>query len=469
MSARVGLRARVSGVALVRSLAWVAGLCVQLVSAPDATANGRLPAANQLLFSRSDASLVVLRTTFGILVSRDGGGTWAWLCEDVLGISSGSTEDPSLAIPANGNLVAGFSGGLSLSSDVGCNWRFAGGPLANQFVADLAVRPEAPDVILALTSTYHRAVADDSAGYAQQVLESTDDGVDWVARGSPIDPSALVTALETAATDPRRIYVSARRAAAVPTGSLFVSSDGGATWVERPVALDPNGRESSIYIAAVDPTKADRVYLRTSAQTTLSNGLGGQPSRLLVTDDGGLTFRAVLSLTSQMLGFALSPDASLVYAGSVEDGLLVAGAADLSFQKVSSIHVKCLATHGSDLWACSDDATGFLAGVSTDGGATFVAKARLQAQPMLMCAGDATASVQCSGDPRTMFCRSLPGCDPDGGGAAASGGGATAHAPPSHKGCGCSMAPNVDAVPCGPSCVLVGVAIVRRRARRRAG
>jgi hypothetical protein len=41
------------------------------------------------------------------------------------------------------------------------------------------------------------------------------------------------------------------------------------------------------------------------------------------------------------------------------------------------IHVQCLATHGADLWACSDEPSGFIAGVSQDDGATFTAKLHL--------------------------------------------------------------------------------------------
>jgi hypothetical protein len=447
-------------------VAFAASTLALFLSTRPTAANGRLPTANQLLFSGSDASLVVLRTTFGLLLSRDGGTTWAWLCEDALGVSSSSTEDPSLAIAANGNLVAGFSSGLSVSQDLGCDWSFAGGPLANQFVVDLTVRPQAPDVLLALTSTFGRGVADGSPGYANQVLESTDDGGHWIVRGAPLDPSAIMTTLETAATDANRIYVTAQRAAATATASFFVSTDAGATWTEHAVALDPNGSESSIYIAAVDPTNAERVYLRTSAQTTLSSQPSAKPSRLLVSDDGGSTFRTAISLTGQMLGFALSSDASMVFAGSVEDGLFVAGATDLSFQKLASIHVKCLATHGSELWACSDDATGFIAGVSMDGGATFVAKAHLTAEPMLMCAGDATASAQCSGAPREALCKALPGCDLDGGGAPA-GGGASGHAQSSGRGCGCSLQSADSGVACAAVCAFVGLGVARRHARRR--
>lgn len=50
-----------------------------------ARANGRFPAAQQVVLgpgARSD--VITLRTTFGPLVSRDGGRGFRWYCEELL-------------------------------------------------------------------------------------------------------------------------------------------------------------------------------------------------------------------------------------------------------------------------------------------------------------------------------------------------------------------------------------------------
>jgi hypothetical protein len=438
----------------------VAAAAVSVLFGPAAVANGRFPASNQLVFSPTDARLVVLRTTFGILLSSDGGTTWSWLCEDALGVSSSSMEDPLLALTAAGSIVAGpvLSSGIFVSPNTGCDWNLAAGALTHQLAKDLAIRPDAPDVVLALTSGYRQdAGADGGPGYLTQVYQSTNDGTDWSALGVPIDPSALVTTIDVAELTPHPIYVSAFRVeGATRSASLFVSTDDGATWIERPAPLDPQ-REDAIYIAGVDPVTPDLVYVRTSGQ--VSSGVGG-PSRLLVTNDGGRTYRAVLSLTGPMLGFALSADGSKVYAGSAEDGLFVATRAGLSFQHVSTIHVHCLATHGSDLWACSDEPSGFIAGVSSDDGATFTAKLpHLSAQPTIACAADASAA-QCSGAPRQALCQLLPGCDADAGMLPAAG---------TKKGCGCSILgrhEGVLAVGAIGAIVGIGLGRVRKRARK---
>ena len=387
----------------IASLA-AASAALVLLTAPAAIANGRFPASNQLLFSPSDPSLVVLRATFGIMISHDAGTTWRWLCEDVLGVSSSTTVDPLLGLTASGGIVAAplLTTGLAFSGDTGCSWSRPAGPLASQLVKDLAVRHDAPNIVLAVSSTYAQdAGPEGGPGYSQQVYQSSDDGADWSAIGIPLDPTALATTIEVAPSDAARLYVSAvRGTAAARTASLFVSMSGGADWIERPVALDPVN-ETAVYIAAVDPARADRVYLRTAGNT----------SRLLVTSDAGLTFTGVLELTGQMLGFALSPDGAKVYAGSAEQGLFVATRDSLSFHNTSRIHVQCLATRGTELWACSDEASGFIAGVSTDDGATFEAKLHLMAQPLIACPADAAATSQCGGAALQAFCQQLPGCD----------------------------------------------------------
>ncbi len=380
-----------------------------LVRASPARANGRFPASNQILFSPSvspgDSSFVVARTTYAILPSRDNGATWSYLCEDALGLPSSAFQDPALVVTASGALVAGLAtptAGLDVSTDFGCTWSCAAGSLGQQSIVDVAVRPDQPHVVVALTSTY--LAADAGGGTFAQVFQSPDDGASWTALGVPIDPTVRVQTIDAAATDAHRLYVSGTRGfGASKVALLFASTDDGASWTEHALdAFDP-GTEDSVYIGAVDPTDAARVYLRSSAVEA-----GGQ-SRLFITGDGGQSFQvatrfevpppagASLSVTGEILGFALSPEGSKVYAGTKEAGLFVASKADLTFVKTSSIHVQCLATRGSELWACSDAVSGFVVGVSTDDGATFTAKLPTitsLAGP-LACGAEAGTSLAC--------------------------------------------------------------------------
>jgi hypothetical protein len=436
-------------------------------------ANGRLPGANRILAPSQFPNLVIVRATYGILPSMDDGTTWSFLCEDALGLPETATIDPALALTSSGALVAGISPqppGLDVSNDDGCSWTCAGGPLAGQAIADLAVRPNAPDSVVALTATFN--LIDGGTTASSQVFESTDDGANWTALGTPIDPSVIVTTVDVAASDPNRLYVAGTRGfGTARTASLFESTDDGATWTERPLPADP-ALVAPAYIAGVDPANADRVYVRTSS-----------PSELLVTDDGGQSFQSVLSLHGLMQGFALSPDGATIYAGGQDDGLYVGDSTALAFTQVSTVHVQCLATRGSELWACADDQEtgGFIAGVSTDQGATFTAKLHLGSVSAPVACGPAPAGAfacgadaggsQCSGMPFANLCMNL-GCAADAS-APASGmkgtaDGGEAGGASGGSSCRCSLAGHAEPAPIAPGAVALGVILLHARRRRRA-
>ena len=330
-----------------------------LLCATPAHANGRFPATNQLVVAPNDPTTLVLRTTFGVLISRDRGSHWDWICEKAVGYG-GQTEDPALGITGNRTIIAGTFEGLAASTDTGCAWSFAGGELAQKIVVDVVVRPDAPSVAFALSNKFKVVNDAGDPTYDSHVYTTSNDGAAWATLGAAIDPTAVLETIEIAASDPHRIYVSGfRGAGANVKGLLFVSTDDGATWTTRDVPLDP-ANEHAPFLAAVDPKNADRVYIRTS---------GSASSRLLVTNDAGMTFTPVFTGT-QLAGFALSADGSKVYVGGPKDGLSVASTSDFRFTKTSSVAVQCLRTSGTTLYVCSNEVSGFILGASEDDGAT---------------------------------------------------------------------------------------------------
>lgn len=353
-----------------------------MMLAGEARANGRFPAAGQIVTTATDPSFVVARTTFGVLVSRDRAATWDWVCEAATG-SQGS-QDPALGLLDGRHLIAGMYEGLSVSIDGGCDWHLATGPLAGKVIVDVVVRRGGAKSALALATTY---VGENDAGvrYETQVYATDDVGMTWRALGTKLVEDARVETLEVAAADPHRVYVAGVRGTGPGSVStLFVSDDDGTTWSERPIPTETDA-ERAPYIAAVDPGDADRIYLRTDTD------LG---SRLLVSDDGGTTYKTAFKGIGKMLGFALSPDGAKIFLGGVEDGLWSADKTRLAFTKRSAIHVQCLATEGTTLFACSDEASGFIVGSSADDGATFAPNLHIYGiRGPLACASPASAAV----------------------------------------------------------------------------
>ncbi|WP_394843387.1 hypothetical protein LZC95_40865 [Pendulispora brunnea] len=354
------------------------GVGALALGAGEAHANGRFPAASQLVVFPRTPERLVLRTTFGILFSHDRGATWDWVCERAVGY--GGQYDPAIGIVGD-NVLAGTFEGLSVTQDLGCSWNFAGGGLKGQVVIDVTSRPGNPAGALALTSTYR--LDDAGAGYTSDIYETTDEGSSWSRLGIGLPTYAIAETVDTAPSDGARIYASAfRRKGESIEGLFYASKDNGHTFSETLIELTLN--EGAPFIAAVDPLNADRVYVRTTA---------GSASRLLVTDDGGKTFRTARTGPA-ILGFALSGDGSKVWVGGT-DGLYEASRDDFALTKKSAAQIQCLTWFQGTLYACSTESSGFILGASTDDGVTFAPLLHLATVRGPLACASATPTANC--------------------------------------------------------------------------
>ena len=447
----------------------LAGLALFALFAPvanTALANGRFPASSQIVFHPRDMRVITARTTFGLLVTHDGGLTWSWVCEEALDFRP--TEDPPVARMGDGSTILALFGGLHRGTPDDCSFTEPDPTLADAVVIDNCVDPSNVDRAYALTS---------SGGRENQPWLTDDDGATWTPVGAPFEPSILFETIEVAPSDPMRLYLTG---AIPPTSSLprmpfvFRSTNGGLAWDRYPYPLEitPTQRDKNLFISAIDPTDPDRIYVRVS---------GDPDDKLLISDDGGQTFREVLRVPA-MRGFARSDDGATVWAGSDARGLFRSTDRGETFVPVTGgiARVNCLAVRGDELWACGNDfVDGFTLGRSTDQGASF--------EPMLRfkfiagvpeCAADSPVTALCA--PRYPALRAMfdptaaldGGAPVDGGDAGGVDGGTPFDAgtpPPTDPGGCCSVAGARSDVgaPAGFALAAI-VALVTVRVRRRA-
>jgi MYXO-CTERM domain-containing protein len=442
-----------------RALATLAAIGALTVSST-ALANGRFPESNHIFFSQADTNIVLLRTTFGLLLSRDRGATWSWVCEQSIG--SAGVEDPMWAVTPDGTMVATTFQGITVTHDKACTFGFVGGALAQTVFIDLAQNAADEKNVVTFASSYDKQ---DDAGnvlFKSQLFETTDQAQTFVPLGQTFDPTLLGETVDLAPNDPNRIYVSAvRNPGATPQGYLLVSTDHGTTFTTYDVPLIAG--ERAVFIAGVDPTNADRVYLRTSTAID-------KPSRLLVTADAGKTFTTAMTSKGGLLGFAISADGSKVWVGGPLDGVQLASRTDMVFTQKSTVAVQCLATGSDGLWACSGEKDGFVAGLSTDDGATFQAKLHFcDIKGALDCPAGTPTNTACTAawpqQAQILGCE-VPGVD--GGTGDASPDAATTPPPGDggSGGCSCRAAP-ASASAFGATLAAIGalVAFVRRKRR----
>lgn len=344
------------------------------VGAGSAHANGRFPQANLLVAgpgARND--VIVLRTTFGIVLSEDLGAHWSWVCEEAL--DAVGAFDPSVALASDGTVTLGLPFGVRRSTADRCQWPTP--PTAPESVVDLTQDAQGA-VLFAASARY-----DEATPYTE-VYRSDDRGASW-RRTARVD-SYIVETIDVAPGDARRVYLSGYRPGAV--AALLRSDDGGAMF-RATAATFPT--LASVFIAAVAPTRPDRLWLRVAA------GLGTQLHR---SDDGGERTATLATTAEPMDGFAVSDDGRTVWYGTANRAAGIFRARDDgAFTRVAaSASVRCMRHHAGVLFVCGDEATdGWSLAWSRDDGEHLnpLVSVRDIAGPLVGCTGDGGVSSVC--------------------------------------------------------------------------
>lgn len=311
-----------------------------------AFANGRFPLAQQaLVVPGTKGESLVVRSTFGLLVSHDRGSSFDWACEQTFGYSG--AWDPPLAFGADGTLYVGLENGLTSSKDFCTSAREPS--LEGEAVKDLSV--DSAGTVLVITTTPNRPSA----------LFRKAKGKPFVRAGKGLENVYLVT-VDAAPSKPSRVYVTGQPLGTLE-GRIYRSDDGGDTFKELDQVRSHAG---AYFLVGVDPKDPARIVLRF---------LHFEGSEIALSEDGGKTSKVVLSIKSAMYGAAMSPDGARVYAGSglPSDGVFVSSDRGRTFVSSAHVGVQCLTATDRALFQCENPFAlgGPAFGVSEDFGKTF--------------------------------------------------------------------------------------------------
>jgi photosystem II stability/assembly factor-like uncharacterized protein len=340
---------------------------LSLLSAP-ALANGRYPNADALIVDPGDPNHLVLRATFGTLISSDHGRHWSWICEEAVGY----TGDPALTVLAGGKLLHAFLGNITLSAAQGCSFAPLPFNAEGRFAVDVTLDPGDPSHAWVLASGL-------LARRQASMLEVSDS----VAPPLLVAEDFVPNTIEVARSRPQRIYVVGFNGSFEST--LLASDDRGQSWQAHPIALYS---ALPMYLSAVAPADPDTLYVRVD---------DGTSDHLIVSRDGGLSFVEVSSIPTEMLGFALSPDGSQLAIGGPGLPLQVASTADFAFAPAANIaSLRCLTWAEAGLFACAQESLDqWTLALSTDAGQSFTPLWHVQDLVPLECDASTSTGSAC--------------------------------------------------------------------------
>jgi MYXO-CTERM domain-containing protein len=349
-------------------------LALTSVVTPSAEAHGRFPELGRISFHPTNDDIYLVRGTFGLVLTRDGGATFRWICPTVF--SGRWTEDPAITIAEDGSFVVGIFDGLSRSPDDGCSWTMPSADLTEEVVIDVTRTADATR-LFALQS---------SGGVDNGLWSSTDSGATWAATNPAIDPILFET-IEVAPSDPMKVYLTGAYPPSVDMPRrpfVYASADGGVTF-DSVAFTDFRDGDRNVYLLGVDPLDPDRLFILVRAT---------MDDRVYESTDAGQTFDEIFTVPT-LDGFAWSDDGMTVWIGSGTNTTLYRSTNGGSTFDVlrDDISVSCLGVRGDELFVCADNfADGFALGSSTDDGVTI--------DPVFVLA-DIGGLVECSADADT--------------------------------------------------------------------
>jgi len=317
----------------------------------EARANGAFPDSTQVLLPEDAPQRIYLGTNFGVLVSDDSGARWTLACEAAIGTAGTAYQLGWMP----GQLFGATLEGVATSADGACGWTTGA---TQGFTAP-------SDLFIDRAGRRAFAVArSDSAsgGTGPMSLWTSTDASATFARTYDAPDGAFINGVESAQSDPSRVYAAELKFDPTAHAWLLRSDDGGAHW--QKFDLKSITGEDAVRIAAVDPSDPDRLFLRESAP----NGRDA----LLISEDGGATVRKAKALSFPMTAFLLRANGDLVVTTNIGEAWL-SHDRGATFERHLWPHIRGLGERGGALFAATSHLQdGFALARSDDGGKTWL-------------------------------------------------------------------------------------------------
>jgi hypothetical protein len=323
---------------------WLVVVCLLVTSSP-VGAHGSDPVPISIYFRQGNEQHIAASTTFGLILSDDGGVTWHWMCEAAG--SYGGNFIPDYVYAASGALFATSFEGVKVRRPADpCT--FGVTPAGTTFVSRIAGGPDG--------AFYYSASATDDA----KIYKSTDDGQSFPTSASAGQNGDWWSSLRVAPSNAQRVYLTGYRFEGVTkVFLLFTSDNGGASYTPMTTTgISPTSSSSTIEIVGVDAQDDRIVY----AKVTFENGEVGDSVYRSI--DAGQSWMKILTRTSVYgLSFLARRDGTCVAStrelGSWRSTDCASATAPVWNGLSGAPHIGCLAEDSTGaVWACTQNFLG---------------------------------------------------------------------------------------------------------------
>ncbi len=322
----------------------VLGSLVLLASAAQVHANGRPAATSTINFRQGNEQHIAAGMTFGLLVSKDGGTTWRWMCEDAVKYSG--MYDPDYAYTSTGALIATTFTGVLINRD-GCS--FNDTTFGMKFMSAIALGPTGH----VFAGTVHPEDPATSDPGDSKIYRSTDDGLTFPVSAMPAAVGLWWSSIEVAPTNANRVYLSGYR---LVNGDrlfeLYKSNNGGTSYTAITSAGITTTLNSTIEIVGISKLDQDHVFARVTYQNvnTISDAI-------FRTIDGGATWTKIREAQDE-LAFVVRGNGDLVVGGKNTGAFVSRSPSNgAAWEPLATApHVNCLVENAAgEVWACAQN------------------------------------------------------------------------------------------------------------------
>lgn len=438
-----------------------------------AAAHGGPFRADQLRVDLADERHIVVRSdVWGLVETRDGGGSWHWTCAEIAKEESSTVLRRPFGVAPGGNVLigSGFDGLFraegSLCAFTPVSFFVQAGRCGAGDCVPYDVTVDAPrGSVVVVTAVF------EGTTYKNLLWKSGDGGTAWSQLGTPLRTDVSASAGIVAPSDANVVYAAGTTVTAPPEFFVFHSEDGGTTWQEAalPVEAKIGDLPTVVRLPAVHPTDPNVVFAWLDRDG--GDRVTKAPDQLFASVDGGATFRRVFQAKNDLPGLMFSEDGTRVLLGATDDGLLSASIDDIRNGVAEPFHV----VNDGLTWGLARISGGLLAGrddfadpslprmslgLSKDEGVTFEPFLVICDVGLTDCSAGTPAGDQCPGrffgDQNFQFDQQLRRCAAPDAGDGGDAGPVDPRGDGAQGGCGCRVSSGRSSTSRGTVLLLLG-------------